>query len=110
MIFDIADATSFVRARRGLNPGGRYLSLMVSLRILAQMAWTGLTGGRRALFSVAFPSREDMARLAELTEAGVFRPVIGARFPLGRIQDAYSAQEAGGSRGTTLVVIGSTAA
>ena len=68
VIFDIADASSFRRSRQALRPNGRYLSLIVSLSILAQMAWTRLTGGRRALFSVAFPSHQDMVRLAELAE------------------------------------------
>jgi len=105
VIFDIADATSFGMSRKALKPNGRYLSLIVSSRILAQMAWTRLTGGRRALFSVAFPSRQEMARLADLAASGVFQPVIGERYPLRRIRDAHAAQEARARRGATLVVM-----
>jgi NADPH:quinone reductase-like Zn-dependent oxidoreductase len=106
VILDIADATSFGRCRSSLTPNGRYLSLFISLGLLFHMAVTALTGGRRAMVSVAIPSRSDMEDLRALMAEGVLRSNVVARFPLARIVDAHAAADAGGSVGEVMVDVG----
>jgi len=89
VIFDVAEATDFGEARTALTAGGRFLTLYMSLRVLAQMLWTSVRRGQRALFAIAMPSQADMDELAELLGKGVLTPVLSDRFPLERIADAH---------------------
>jgi NADPH:quinone reductase-like Zn-dependent oxidoreductase len=105
VIFDIADATSFRACRAALTPSGRYLTLYASLNVLGYMAWTALTGGRRAYTSVALDTRERTEDVRALVERGVFRPVVAQRFPLERIVDAHQAVETGSQVGAVVVSV-----
>ncbi len=95
VILDIADASSFAHSRSSLTQSGRYLTLYVSVRVLAQMAWTGLRGGPRALFSVAVPGQEQMRALGELATQGLLRPVMAESYTLEKIALAHAAVESG---------------
>src|SRR5262245_9213737 len=48
VIFDVAGVTRFGRARSSLTDKGRYLTLLISVCVLLQMAVTRIFGGRRA--------------------------------------------------------------
>lgn len=89
VIFDIADTSSFAAARPILTDTGRYLTLYITFTVLAQMAWTSLRKGPKALFAIAMPSREDIETVAGLLAEGVLAPVLSERFPLERIVDAH---------------------
>ena len=106
VIFDTADVTTFSRARASLTAEGRYLSLIISVGLLFQVAWTSLVGGPRAKFAVAMGSAADLDEVKSLMERGVIRPTIGQRFPLERIVEAHEAAETTRSAGSVVVTIG----
>ena len=110
MIFDVAGTSSFVRCRRVLSPGGVYLTTAPSPAIFAQMPWTARFGSRRAViaFTGLRPTsekREDLLVIRELAEASALVPVVGARYPLDRIADAYRHIDAGHKKGTIVVTM-----
>lgn len=104
VIFDVADATSFARSRGSLTERGRYVTLYISLRVLAQAMWTSVFGTQKAKFSVAMGSAESTRQLADLAERGVVRPVIDARFPLSEVTAAHAAAESPQTTGVVMVV------
>ncbi|MBO6939789.1 MAG: NAD(P)-dependent alcohol dehydrogenase [Deltaproteobacteria bacterium] len=93
VIFDTTEGDHFRSFRGSLTETGRYLSLYMTPRLLVQMAFTALRGGRRAMTGVAMGSTEGMEDLRELVEIGAVRPVVAERFPLDRIADAHRALE-----------------
>lgn len=93
VIFDIADRSSFRRCRDSLAPGGRYLTLTISLRVLLWMGLTGLLGGKRALFAIVMGNQESTEDLSGLMAEGVVRSVVAARYPLDRIAEAHTHAE-----------------
>jgi len=105
VIFDVAGVTTFRRARAILAPGGRYLTLLLSVGVLAQAARTAIVarGGRRAKFAIVTPTRDDVEALRRLAEDGVVRAVIGARFALDRTAEAHAAAEARDTAGAIIV-------
>lgn len=107
VIFDIADTTSFGRCRRSLTRNGRYLTLFISARVMAQMAWTSLFGGRRALFGIAMGTREATQQVRDLLEQGVISPVIAGRFPFESIAAAHTAAESRRLAGAVVVTVAS---
>jgi len=102
-ILDIADATTFARARRVLTPEGRYATLFLSVGALAYAAWTALVGGPRAYVAVAMPSKELVQTLGELAQQGVVRPRIAAQVPLHEIARAHHLAET--ARGEVVVTM-----
>lgn len=105
VIFDIAGASSFRKAKGSLTDTGRYLSLYVSGTLLAQMLWTRVFArrGKRAMCGVAMGDAASTAELAALLGAGAIRPVIGQRFAFEAIADAHVHAETSRSAGATVV-------
>jgi NADPH:quinone reductase-like Zn-dependent oxidoreductase len=90
-----------------LKDGGRFLALVTSLgELLFLPMWTRMTGSKRAIAGVATAGQERMRALAQLLEAGRFKPVIGARYPLERIAEAHAAVDTGHKRGNVVVTVG----
>ena len=110
VIFDVAGTSSFLRCRRVLSPGGVYLTTAPSPAIFAQMPWTARFGSRRAVIAFtglrpASEKREDLLVIRELAEASALVPVVGARYPLARIADAYRHVDAGHKKGTIVLTM-----
>lgn len=106
VIFDAAGVASFAAMRPALTVRGRYLTVELSWRLLADLALGAFSRGPRAAFTIAQPTHEDIATLRDLVEAGTLRPTLATRFPLERIADAHAAAVAERSRGTVVVEVG----
>ena len=110
VIFDVAGTSSFSRCRRVLSAGGVYLTTAPSPAIFAQMPWTARFGSRRAVIAftglrAAAEKRRDLLVIKELAEASALVPVVGARYPLARIGDAYRHVDAGHKKGNIVVTM-----
>lgn len=105
VIFDIADATTFGRARGSLTADGRYMTLYLSFGVLMNVARTTVLGGQQAKFAIHLGTREQTEQLADLLREGVIRPVIAARFPLDEIAAAHAAADAGEASGDVVVTV-----
>jgi len=103
VIFDTSGSMSFREVYGSLTPTGRYLTLAGELQVLIPMLITSLTGGRRALFSVALGGPENMDSLRDLMEKGVISPVIDTRFPLEQIVQAHTHLENRKAHGSVVV-------
>lgn len=89
VIVDCAGIVSLSQARVWLAPNGRLCQVLAGLpQMLAGMV-TRLGEGRRALSGTAVERAEDLQTLAKMADAGQFRPLIGARFPLDQIVQAH---------------------
>jgi NADPH:quinone reductase-like Zn-dependent oxidoreductase len=105
VIFDIADASSFRHSRGSLTDSGRYMTLYISIRVLLQMAWTKLAGGKRALFSVAIGSSASAIELGDMLSDGVFKPVVTERFSFDEVAEAHALSDRG-VHGDVIVKVG----
>jgi len=103
VIFDLSDKTTFGRCKHLLLPGGRFATVYLSLGILLWMAWTALSRGSRALFTIALPSKEDFTTLSQLMGEGVAHPVVAHTFPLSAVQQAYHVQETTNTPGAVVL-------
>jgi D-arabinose 1-dehydrogenase-like Zn-dependent alcohol dehydrogenase len=83
VIFDVAGTSSSFRCRRVLNRGGVYLNAVRS----------PAAGGR------------DLLVIRDLAEKPELAVVIGGRYPLERIADAYARVDAGHVKGTIVVTM-----
>ncbi len=103
VIFDTIGASSFAHSRAALTPRGRYLSLIMTVRLLLRMLFRPLLGSRRGLTGVAMDGARGMEALRDLAEQGALRPHIDRVFPFERIADAHAYVESGQARGSVAV-------
>ncbi len=105
-IVDTVGTAGYARSRTALAPNGRLLLVLGGLGDMLRAPWVAATGGgRRIIAGTAAERPEDLRRLAELAEAGVFRPVIDCVYPLERIVDAHRRVDTGHKRGNVVVTV-----
>jgi NADPH:quinone reductase-like Zn-dependent oxidoreductase len=107
VIFDAVGKSSFGRCRRALTPHGVYLMTVPSAAIMVQMGWTGLFGGKKAIFAATGlnQTQEKLNYLGELLAAGKVRPVIDRTYPLEEVVAAFRYVETGRKRGDVVLAI-----
>jgi NADPH:quinone reductase-like Zn-dependent oxidoreductase len=110
VIFDAVAKSSFPRCRRSLADGGVYLTTVPIPKELMYMAWTSLTGGKRAKFAAMGlrpdrKKREDLLFLKGLIEAGKLKAVIDKTYPLERTGEALRYVLSGHKRGNVVIEV-----
>src|SRR5499427_2061244 len=62
-------------------------------------------GGRRGVFFVVHPDREQLGRIAALIDSGAIRPVIAETIPLAKARQAFERGVAGHTRGKLVLQV-----
>lgn len=108
LIFDVLGKGSFSRAKSSLKPNGLYLYASFKMKQLLQMLWTSITGGQKVICAIAPGGLEDLLAVKELIEMGKIRTLIDRRFPMEQAAEAHRYVEAGGKKGSVVIVMQST--
>ncbi|MFC7203105.1 NAD(P)-dependent alcohol dehydrogenase [Haloferax namakaokahaiae] len=108
VIFDAVGKRSYDACRESLATGGRYLTTVLSVRILLQMVRTRLFGTKRAIFAATGLASTDTKRahlvvLRDLVESGAFRPVLDREYALADIAEAHRYVDTGHKTGSVVV-------
>jgi len=103
VILDTIEGNHFRAYRSALTQTGRYLSLYVTLGLLAQSAITRLRGGPRALTGVALGNPQLLDDVRLLSEQGALRAVIARRFPLAKTAEAHAFLETSHPHGSVVI-------
>jgi NADPH:quinone reductase-like Zn-dependent oxidoreductase len=106
IIVDTAGTLPYSRSKHLLTDGGRLLLVFGSLPDMLRAPWVALTSTRWVVAGAASGRREDVEFLAALAESGAFTPVIGQRFPLEHIAEAYRHVEEGHKTGNVVLTVG----
>jgi NADPH:quinone reductase-like Zn-dependent oxidoreductase len=110
VIFDAVGKRPSSTCKDSLAPGGRYLTTVLSVRILLQMLSTRLVGDKRASFAAtglgsAETKRGHLHALRDLVELRAFRPVIDRAYALDDIGDAHRYVDTGHRVGSVLLTV-----
>ena len=65
----------------------------------------GEHGGRRGVFFIVHPDREQLGRIAALIDSGAIRPVIAETVPLAKAREAFERGVAGHTRGKLVLAV-----
>jgi NADPH:quinone reductase-like Zn-dependent oxidoreductase len=105
VIVDTAGTAPFSRSKASLTERGRLLLVLGGLSDLLTVPWVSMTSGKKVVAGPAAERPEDLLLLAELAEAGVFRPVIDRRYPFERIAEAHAYVDTGRKRGNVIITL-----
>jgi NADPH:quinone reductase-like Zn-dependent oxidoreductase len=111
VLFDNAGNRSWLSMRRVLAPsgtvvlvGGPRKRLLGPLGHVIRITLASKLSGRKAVFFIAKPNRDDLATLRDLIEAGEVTPVIEQRYELAQVADAMRAMN-GHARAKIVVTV-----
>ena len=105
VIVDTAGTAPFSRSKASLKEGGRLLMVLAGLPEMLQIPWVSITSSRHVIAGPAAGRVEDLRFLAQLAEAGEFKPVIDRRYPFEQIVEAHRYVDTGRKRGNVVVTI-----
>ena len=105
VVLDAVGKHSFLKSRRSIRPGGMFVPTDRLINLF-WWGWTARIGSRRVAFSLPRVEQVDLRYIAELIEAGRYRPVIDRTYPLERVVEAHRYVESWRKRGSVVLKIG----
>jgi NADPH2:quinone reductase len=105
IIFDTVGKSSFERCKSALTPNGRYLATALTLKIMVQMVWTSIRGGKQVVSGMSIEKNAALILIRELIEAGTLKPIIDRRYPLAQIAEAHRYVDTGHKKGNVVIMV-----
>lgn len=105
VIMDTVGNAPFARCKNSLTPNGRLLLVLAELSAILGAPWVALTTRQRVIAGPAPERAEDLRRLAELADAGEFRPVIDRHIAFEQIVEAHRLVDSGRKKGSVVVTL-----
>jgi NADPH:quinone reductase-like Zn-dependent oxidoreductase len=103
VVVDPIGKMSFADYRPLLSEAGRHVVIEGGLRDIWESIITPWMRGPTVLWGVAMDSREALAKVCVLVEAGAIQPVIGHRFPMTEMVEAHRLVEGRRRKGAVIL-------
>jgi NADPH:quinone reductase-like Zn-dependent oxidoreductase len=105
VIVDTVGAAPYSRSKNSLREGGRLLLVLGSLKDLLTAPLISMTSDKKVIAGPVAERPEDVRFLADLAEAGAFKPVIDRCYPFEEIVEAHRRVDTGRKRGNVVVML-----
>ena len=105
LIFDAVGKSSFSKCRKLLNQKGFYITTLLTFKILLDMLWTSVIGGKKAKFATPMVTPKDLDFINNLIKAGKIKPILDRSYPLSQLAEAHRYVELGHVKGRVVINI-----
>jgi NADPH:quinone reductase-like Zn-dependent oxidoreductase len=109
VIFDMVPASPYRRLAGMLRPGGRYLHGNPRLSMLVRSMLTTRSSSRTVTVAFAAESKEALATLTEMIEAGKIQSIVDRVYPMAEAAVAHRRVETEQRLGAVVIAIGEQA-
>ena len=103
IIFDTVGKTDFSRCLLSLKNNGRYLLAVAGLPMFLRALFVSLTTSKKVIPGIAGDSRDDLAFLKQLYDAGKIKSVIDRSYSFEQLPEAHRYAEAGHKKGNVVI-------
>src|SRR5262252_3697895 len=104
VVLDTVGGETRERSWQVLKPTGILVSLPGPIPESEEAAH-GKRGGRRGVFFIVQPNREQLGKIAALIDSGAIRPVIAEAIPLAKARQAFERGVSGHTRGKLVLQV-----
>jgi NADPH:quinone reductase-like Zn-dependent oxidoreductase len=105
IIFDTVGKSSFEQSREALKPGGKYISTVMSLKLVIQALLTKLVNKKRVIFAMSINKTDALNFIRTLIEEGKLKTIIDRRYLLEELREAHAYVEKGHKKGNVVIKV-----
>lgn len=105
VIVDTVGTAPFSRSKDSLKEGGRLLLVLCGLSDMLLIPWVSMTSSKKIIAGPASERADDLRFLADLAQAGKFRPVIDRRYPFEQVAEAHRYVDTGRKKGNVIITL-----
>jgi NADPH:quinone reductase-like Zn-dependent oxidoreductase len=105
IIFDTVGKSSFEQSREALKPGGKYISTVMSLKLVIQALLTKLVNKKRVIFAMSINKTDALNFIRTLIEEGKLKTIIDRQYLLEELREAHAYVEKGHKKGNVVIKV-----
>jgi NADPH2:quinone reductase len=105
IIFDTVSKSSFEHCRKALKAKGKYISTVMTSKIVLQSFLTKFGNKKKVIFAMSLNKAEALNFIRPLIEEGKLKTIIDKQYPLEELPFAHEYVEEGHKKGNVVITV-----
>jgi NADPH:quinone reductase-like Zn-dependent oxidoreductase len=105
IIFDTVGKSSFEHCRKALSTNGKYISTVMTVKLVLQSFLTNPINKKKAIFAMSLNKTEALNFIRNLIEEGRLKTIIDMQYPFEEVSAAHAYVEKGRKTGNVVLTV-----